>query len=548
MHLNYLEGKKILGGDWGPCSSTFTGSISANLDQFYEVYLTYVNRKSDSELVMSWAYDSQSLTVVPSSALYYPAYISNSPFNVTVVCLDPYIQSDLGCTIPVSPWGNGIRDTGEQWDDHNAIDVDGWSSIWMVQNGYACTGGSSTTQDVWTKLEFTVNSNQGSSTNSTSNSSSSSVSTPTSTSKPNIYEISSLNLWMGLAILIFVLAWLVFDVILGVMVGKYPSGIYVNIEHIQLLVILPIAGSYFTNNVNGLFRLMRFALLGFDFVNIKALLSIDLNFSQANETLEFLGFESESSFANILAFAFIGLLVMVIESVLYVTAKIWCRSCHWRAKCTNFRANCKNWMCLGYQIRYIMLGYIFILVSTISEINSSSSKYSWSWWLSFIIVLFLIMFLAAWFFNWFYSSNNESKPKLFDEFDKMLKNNINAKAFSLLFLLHRILFWVIILVVNQSNVQNKIIALMCIQYAYIILLILMRPYDSVKANINKIVCECSILVVIVLMYVYWLSSQWRGSTERVFIYLITLSCLTPCLTTAGKACSDIYSCNVCAGV
>ena len=497
---------------------------------------------------MSWSYTGQAYIVVPSSALYYPSYISSSPFNVTVACQSGYIQSATGCIIPTSPWGNGVRDSGEQWDDKNVLDGDGWSSIWMVEEGYACIGGSSTTQDIWTKLEFTFNSNQGSSTNSTSNSSSSSVSTPTSTSKSNIYTISGSNIWMGLAILIFVIAWLIFDVILGVMVGKYPSGIYVGIEHIQVIVVLPIAGSYFTNNVNGLFRLMRFALLGFDFVNIKALLSIDLNFSQANETLEFLGFESESSFANILAFAFIGLSIMVIESVLYVTAKIWCRSCRWYEKCTNMWTKCKDWMWLGYQIRYIMLGYIFILVSTVSEINSSSSKYSWSWWLSFIIVLFLIMFLAAWFFNWFYSSNNESEAKLFDEFDKMLKNNINAKAFSLLFLLHRILFWVIILVANQSDVKSKIISLICIQCAYIILLILIRPYDSIKANINKIICECSVLVVVVLMYIYWESSQWSNSTENVFMYFIALSSWMPCLITAGIAFSNIYSCAVCAGI
>ena len=226
-----------------------------------------------------------------------------------------------------------------------------------------------------------------------------------------------------------VFAWLIIDAILGVMKGRYPSGVYVSIEHIQLLVVLPIAGSYFTNNVNGLFRLMRFSLLGFDFVNIKALLCIDLDFNQANETLEFLGFESGSSLINILAFVWIGLSVIVIESVLYVNAKIWCKSCRGWAKCTNMRTKCKNWIWMGYHIRYIMLGYLMILVSTVSEINNSSYKYSCSWWLSNAIIWLMILLFVAWFWNWFYSSNNDSKVKLLDEFDKMLKNSIHAKTY-----------------------------------------------------------------------------------------------------------------------
>ena len=50
----------------------------------------------------------------------------------------------------------------------------------------------------------------------------------------------------------------------SIIIDKYPAGVYISIEHVQLLTVLPIAGSYFTNVVNGLFRLTRFALLGFD--------------------------------------------------------------------------------------------------------------------------------------------------------------------------------------------------------------------------------------------------------------------------------------------
>ena len=123
---------------------------------------------------------------------------------------------------------------------------------------------------------------------------------------------------MGLTLWLSVLLCLFLDVILGLLTDKYPTGIYISIEHIQLLSVLPIAGSYFTNNANGLFRLMRFALLGFDAINIRSLFSIKGACDQANETLEYLGFESGSGFYNILPFIYIGILFVLLESFLFV--------------------------------------------------------------------------------------------------------------------------------------------------------------------------------------------------------------------------------------
>ena len=269
---------------------------------------------------MSWSYSGQPSIVVPSTYLYYPTYVFNSPFNVTVVCPPNYTEIITGLAPQcVYFWGNGKRDSGEQWDDNNFSNGDGWSRIWAVEDGYTCTGGSSTTKDVWAKFDFVIPSNQGSST-STSSSSSSSTSTNSSststttatkaTSKPKVYTVSELDKWMGLVLWIFVLVCLILDIILGVVTSKYPVGVYISIEHIQLLSVLPIAGSYLTNNVNGLFRLLRFALLGFDSISIRSLFSIEESCDQTNDTMEYLGFDSGSGFINILPFVLVGVLLI----------------------------------------------------------------------------------------------------------------------------------------------------------------------------------------------------------------------------------------------
>ena len=387
----FLGNNLIINGAWW---SALTGTYSVTQNQLYDVRMEYTNISGNSGLILSWSYTGQSLVVVPSSALYSPTYILSSPFNVTVTCPAGKLKLVTG-GIPewIGLCGNSKRDSEEEWDDGNTEPTDGWSDTWKVNNGYACTGGSSTTVDICSKFNFILPS-----------STLSSVSTPSSTPKltPNqktsqasvkqsIFEISTLNQSMALFIWILVFIWLVLDIILGIMTDRYPPGVYVSIEHIQFLIVLPILGSYFTKNVNGLFKLMKFAFLGFDFIIIRSLFNIERDFDQTNETLEYLGFVSGSGFVNIFGFVWIGLLLMVTESIIYVFVKIWFKSRSWSTKCIKIRTEFKNWVWLGYHIRYIMLGFLLILVSTISEINSSSSKYSWSWWLSIVIIILLIV-------------------------------------------------------------------------------------------------------------------------------------------------------------
>ena len=204
----------------------------------------------------------------------------------------------------------------------------------------------------------------------------------TSTSKPKVYTISGSNEWFALIMWLSVLLCLILDVIIGAISDSYPAGVYISIEHIQLLSILPITGSYFTKIVKGLFRLMRFSLLGFDFINTKSLLNIKWDFSQSNDTLDYLGFESGSGFVNILTFILIGLWIMLLESILYRRTKFVFQifNCWWNRenrKCVNLR----NWIWIGFFIRFMILGSPLILISCIIynfnwKYNLRSFKYN----------------------------------------------------------------------------------------------------------------------------------------------------------------------------
>ena len=486
---------------------------------------------------MYWSYPGPSNTVVPSTSLYYPTYVSNSPFNVTVVW-PPYYTEIITGLIPqcVYLWGNGNRDGDEQWDDKNTFNEDGWSSIWMVEDGYACTKNSTTNEDVWKKFDFTSTSNQSSSSSNTSSGSSSSPSsTTTSTSKQRVYTISGSNEWLALILWLSVLLWLILDVIIGAISDLYPAGVYVSIEHIQLLSILPITGSYFTKIVNGLFRLMRFSLLGFDFINIKSLLNITWDFSQTNDTLDYLGFESGSGFVNIFAFILVELWILFMESILYRIVRFFNWKLTWWAKLRRVSLNFRNWICVGFFIRYIILGYPLILISCITEVKKfSNSNYLWSWWISTSILIFWIIIFIVSLSNWLWTTDEEQQSGLLSEFTNALKPNVYAKSFIPLFLFHRILIWTIVWALSWLSLQAKIISLIWTQGIYIILMLLIWPYSQIKANISKIICEASVLSIIVLMLVYQDSSEWDNSTEKVFLYLMTASSWVPWFITTSK--------------
>ena len=59
------------------------------------------------------------------------------------------VNSDKTAWLPI--WGDGLRVPKESWDDGNLTNGDGCSSSWSIESGYSCTGGSTTSKDIWVR-------------------------------------------------------------------------------------------------------------------------------------------------------------------------------------------------------------------------------------------------------------------------------------------------------------------------------------------------------------------------------------------------------------
>ena len=124
-----------------------------------------------------------------------------------------------------------------------------------------------------------------------------------------------------------------------------------------MLTVLPVTGSYFTKIVKGLFRMMRYSLLGFDFIEFWSLFKINMNYSQDNETLEYIGFESGSSIINLVGFIIVGALIIVIDTLVYKMIKMLISAWTKYVWSVPICRNIKNWIWISFYIRYLLLGY-----------------------------------------------------------------------------------------------------------------------------------------------------------------------------------------------
>ena len=56
--------------------------------------------------------------------------------------------SNSGAATWYAVWGDGMKASVEGWDDNNLTDGDGWSSNWVVEQGYICKESPSTSPSI----------------------------------------------------------------------------------------------------------------------------------------------------------------------------------------------------------------------------------------------------------------------------------------------------------------------------------------------------------------------------------------------------------------
>jgi hypothetical protein len=95
-------------------------------DQYYHIEAHFGESTGGADYEMRWSYSGQSKIVIPSSAWFYPEYVANSPYNVTVTCPTGYIGTNSSNpNVCSEECGDGNEVGDEKCDDGNTGGGDG---------------------------------------------------------------------------------------------------------------------------------------------------------------------------------------------------------------------------------------------------------------------------------------------------------------------------------------------------------------------------------------------------------------------------------------
>ena len=178
----------------------------------------------------------------------------------------------------------------------------------------------------------------------------------------------------------------------------------------------------------------------------------------------------------------------------------------------------------GYYIRTVIESYQFLLIWSVSEINSFNVKSSSH--ISSLVVAFLFLIVWLVFAVIAFVLSSAPSPKSNNEHNKLselyagLKITVWTRFYLELQLLRRIIF--VSLLITLAPISSIAIAwaISCLQIVYLIVLIILRPFEELKDNLIEIINE-----VFFSYFSCWLihfnsESVWSSTTTDIYIFKI----------------------------
>ena len=188
----------------------------------------------------------------------------------------------------ITKWGDGVRKGSEKWDDGSLTDGDGWTSQWIVEDGYICIGGELGVTDVWIQWDLGYDPNPD-------------YSVWVGATVP--LGTKSIAFASVAAALTGVAANAILSLFTSTSGGSTSS--FGMMNQLQLVILIPILGTYLPTKIYNYLKSMNTSLFNIDFlptsnsgsfIDFKGL----FDYNQQNSYLKLLGLTSGSALVNIL--------------------------------------------------------------------------------------------------------------------------------------------------------------------------------------------------------------------------------------------------------
>ena len=267
-------------------------------------------------------------------------------------------------------------------------------------------------------------------------------------------------------------------------------------------------------------------------------------FDLTNQSLEPLGMNYDSTFANTSSVLVYTFLMIFISVFIYFIRKLTntCREswrCSWGAKTLYWIADkLYRMMVLGYFIRNWLEMSQFILISSVNEIYQLnitdlyrflSLLFSISMILIFLQVVILILYLT---FSKY--KLNEGEHNLLEEFFRGIQQNKRHKFFVTLLLLRRFLFVILLITWLFMSSRILIIVLSLIQVVYILTLSYLRPNEETKGNLIEILNEIYFGFLLLFLSIVNTEEKWNSTKTNTYMWVLVSNTFAVFVIVLGK--------------
>ncbi|CAI2369754.1 unnamed protein product [Moneuplotes crassus] len=316
-----------------------------------------------------------------------------------------------------------------------------------------------------------------------------------------------------------------------------PTAVYFILHQLQLIILFLMIDPYIPNSMKAYLEGQSLALVNFNFIPTTELPGIDIpvgwmHGEQANEILVTLGIESKSTFVNNMSlFIFIFSLV-ILHLLLRFVLICGSRDPETRNRFFKFW----NWLRLkildiikyALYMRLLIESHEALMLSSCSEIyewelNTFSSYVSMVGAIFILIVSLLLPFLSFYAF-WRYRHHFDPDKKfILMEFLSDLRNAKVARIYMTLMLVRRIIFVCVVIFLIEIPREFIYSILIITQFAYMVILAIIRPFDNVINNILEFINEVFLFIVICILLSYDKESKWTDAAESRLLTVLMIN-------------------------
>ena len=274
---------------------------------------------------------------------------------------------------------------------------------------------------------------------------------------------------------------------------------------------------------------MSFTLFNFDFIKIEQIDNIkdfynDLAFSQPNSYLNDIGIASGSTYINLSKLLFFILWIAFTHGLFVLIFNYY--------KCKDRNRVCKgiyNTMFSIYSfsiyIRLIIEAYLMILLSWFSEIyelDTSNTINIVSFYTNIVILIIVISLLIIWIWQIFkaHPTHNPRKQTYFVEFFGGLRDTTYSRIISAVFLVQRILSWIVVIFLVNFNLTIKLSILTVIQASHLMYLLIVRPYEDRKDFLLEWISQFIVVFFSTILSKFSSKNDWNSFLNWTLIIAI----------------------------